>query len=73
MRCVCCNRVLNDYESTLRHAETNQFTDTCIKCLNGLGVPVSGRPDLNPFDELDDDFYEENYIEEDDNEYLARS
>ena len=50
MRCTCCNRALNDYESTLRHAETREFLDTCMKCLDGLNVPFLGREDLGKFD-----------------------
>lgn len=47
MRCDCCNRNLSDYESTLRHAVTNDFTNTCLKCLEGLEIPTRGRPDLS--------------------------
>jgi hypothetical protein len=47
MRCTACNKALNDYESTLRHAETGEFLDTCMKCLKGLGIPLRGREDLN--------------------------
>lgn len=55
MRCYCCNARLTEYEATLRHAVTNEFTDTCQKCLDGLDIPVRGRPDLNPFESDDDD------------------
>lgn len=55
MRCDCCNRNLSDYEATLRHAVTNEFMNTCMKCLDGLEIPVRGRPDLNPFESVDDD------------------
>lgn len=54
MRCVCCNKALNDYESTLKHAETGAYLDICVKCLDGLNIPVVGRKDLNPFDESND-------------------
>lgn len=55
MRCYCCNRNLNDYESTLRHAESLEFIDTCMSCLDGLDIPVIGREDLNKFEEEEDD------------------
>lgn len=62
MRCSCCQRVLNDYESTLRHADTGEFLDTCLKCLKGLGIPTRGREDLNkkeiPEDEETGEFFE---------------
>jgi hypothetical protein len=47
MKCGCCNKTLNDYEATLRHATTGEFLDTCMKCLKGLGIPLRGREDLN--------------------------
>lgn len=56
MRCVCCNRNLNDYESTLRHAETGAFLDTCLKCLDGLGIPTVGRDDLSEFESIEEEF-----------------
>jgi hypothetical protein len=65
MRCVCCNRNLNDYESTLRHAETREFLDTCLKCLEGTGIPTIGRDDLSEFDNVEDDLES---IQEDDDE-----
>jgi len=56
MRCYCCNRVLSDYESTLRHAETGEFLDTCMKCLKDLNIPTKGREDLNTTEEDEDNF-----------------
>lgn len=55
MRCLCCNRNLNDYESTLKSVSTGEYLDTCGKCLDGLGIETIGREDLNPFDEPQDD------------------
>jgi hypothetical protein len=45
MRCLCCNRNLSDYESTLRHPETLAFLDICKVCLKEIPItPVeSGR------------------------------
>ena len=40
MRCYCCNSALSDYESTLRSATTNEFLDTCRKCLKDLDINV---------------------------------
>jgi hypothetical protein len=56
MRCCCCDRNLSDFESTLRHAITGEFLDTCNRCLAGLGIPSVGREDLDNFppdDEVD--------------------
>lgn len=46
MRCDCCNAPLSDWESTLKHAKTGQFLNTCRVCLEDLGIPSKGRPDL---------------------------
>lgn len=46
MRCECCDRMLSDYESTLRHAVTQKFLDTCTGCLKDLGIPFRGREEL---------------------------
>ncbi len=59
MKCTCCDKNLSDYESTLRHAETGEFLDTCLKCLKGLGIPTKGRDDLSrkePIEEEKEDF-----------------
>jgi hypothetical protein len=50
MRCICCDRKLNDFESTRRHAITNEFLDMCNGCYrsvdNQVALPVFERQDL---------------------------
>lgn len=50
MRCSCCDRKLSDYETTLKHAVTGAYLDTCIDCLSEIAsdvpMPVKGRKDL---------------------------
>ena len=61
MRCLCCNRNLSDYESTLRHPVTNEFLDICQKCLKDIPIaPVEGASTD------DHEYYEEDteYIDE---------
>jgi len=58
MRCVCCNRGLNDYESTLRSAETEEFLDTCNRCIKGLGIKTLARTDLKPDEDAPTDWDE---------------
>lgn len=55
MRCDCCNRNLNDYESTLKSATIGEYLNTCVSCLDGLGIEYEGREDLNPFEHAEDD------------------
>lgn len=38
MRCQCCNKNLSDYESTLRHPNTNEFLDVCVVCLKDIPI-----------------------------------
>ena len=50
MRCVCCNKNLNDYESTRKHALTGAYLDLCNGCFAEVStmadVPVTTREDL---------------------------
>lgn len=49
MRCLSCNIVLNDFESTRRYANTGEFVDMCKRCFNSSdteGVDVLDREDL---------------------------
>lgn len=55
MRCTCCNKTLNDYESTLRHAVTNEFLDMCSVCIKDVGIDFKGRTDLKGLAEVYDD------------------
>lgn len=55
MRCECCNKNLSDYESTLRRADTGEFVDICLKCLEDIPIDTIGRKDLSPFEEQSDD------------------
>lgn len=62
MRCGCCNKRLSDYESTLKHAVTGAYLDTCLGCLSEIAhevpMPVKARKDLVPdmdiYDEVDE-------------------
>ena len=64
MRCSCCGKALNDYESTLKSASNLEYLDTCLKCLDGLGIETVGRDDLSAGEEtVDDD--ELQFVEED--------
>lgn len=70
MKCELCNEGLSDYESTMRHAITKQFVNTCSQCLTAMGdvIPLQVRNDLlsendmNNVDTLFDDV--DDYIED---------
>ena len=65
MRCVCCNKNLNDWESTIKSMNTGEYLDMCRKCLDGLGIEVS-RGASCPEEQPPGD---ENYYEFDDVEF----
>ena len=46
MRCVCCNVILTPFESTIRSAKDNDFTDMCEKCLSLTDIKFLTREDL---------------------------
>ena len=68
MRCCACNKNLNDFESTLKHADTGEYLDMCNKCLSFTGIPVAGRNDLEPSEQIDmeDDLGETDWEDYDD-------
>lgn len=59
MRCTCCNKRLSDYETTLKHAATGEYLDTCLGCLSEIAhdvpMPVKARKDLIPDMDIHDD------------------
>jgi len=63
MRCICCNKQLNDFESTRRHAITREFLDMCNSCHASVAstarLPTIDRKDLDSLsgieEELDND------------------
>ena len=48
MKCELCDEFLTDSESTMRHAITKAFLNTCKTCLNAMGdvIPLQVRHDL---------------------------
>jgi hypothetical protein len=56
MRCVCCDRNLNDSESTARHPDTNEFLDTCNKCLREIGITPIIREEFQPGEQVESEY-----------------
>lgn len=50
MRCISCNTLLNDFESTRKLESTGGYLDMCNKCYQDIenDVPTVVRSDLNP-------------------------
>ena len=62
MRCQSCNRALDDFESTRKHAVTGEYIDLCNKCFPEVKycIPVIERHDLS---------LQESIVENDNEEY----
>jgi hypothetical protein len=61
MRCRCCDKNLNDFESTRKSVNTNEYLDMCQQCYSTIvrDVPTLEREDLLTNEEKEDS--EENY------------
>ena len=57
MRCVACNKNLNDFESTRKSAITGEYLDLCNTCFHQVeqDVPAKERDDLRSEEETFDD------------------
>lgn len=57
MHCSCCDRLLTEFESTRRNANTFQFIDLCKVCFEDVKpfVPTIDRADLITEQDLDED------------------
>jgi hypothetical protein len=66
MHCDCCDKLLSDWESSLRSVTTDEYMNTCWKCLQGLNIEVKGNMALKrkrdeSLDEIEEDI--EPYIQ----------
>ena len=48
MRCIACNKVLNEFESTRRSLMSGDFMDLCNKCYSNIeeDAPALSREEL---------------------------
>jgi hypothetical protein len=55
MRCVACDKNLNDFESTRKHGVTGEFIDLCNRCFRDVSsdIPVVTREDLEATEAID--------------------
>jgi hypothetical protein len=66
MRCICCDKNLNDFESTRKSVSTGEYLDMCNKCYSTISDDLLSevRYDLydgNEEDEYDEGDYDEEY------------
>lgn len=62
MHCSCCDRLLTEFESTRRNANTFQFIDLCKVCFEDVKpfVPTIDRADLITEADLDEEPEDDN-------------
>jgi hypothetical protein len=66
MRCYCCDKNLNDFESTRKSVSSGEYLDMCNKCYSTVSDDLLSevRYDLydgNEEDEYDEGDYDEEY------------
>ncbi len=58
MKCLACDRILNDFEATRRYQGSGEFIDLCNKCFHS-GVSddlnFSEREDLQEYEDVAED------------------
>ena len=67
MRCVCCNRPLTDYETSIKGSISGKYLDSCVKCLTGIGVQYKGndnfkKPKIEDHEDIEDEFPVEDFF-----------
>jgi hypothetical protein len=69
MRCVCCDHLLDDMDTTAKFLESGAYVDMCRKCRTFLprNLNVVTRSDLERKDrEEEDSDIVDKYVEDDD-------
>ena len=58
MRCLACNKVLNDFESTRKSATTGEYVDLCNHCFHDVEFDINSleREDLRNEEDMEDQF-----------------
>jgi len=57
MRCMACNKNLNDFESTRKSATTGEYVDLCNHCFHNVEQDIESvvREDLRDEESYEDD------------------
>jgi hypothetical protein len=56
VRCLACNKVLNDFEATRKSATTGEYVDLCNHCFHDVEYDIESleREDLRNNEDVDD-------------------
>ena len=57
MRCIACNKNLNDFESTRKSATTGEYVDLCNHCFHNVEQDIESivREDLRDEESVEDE------------------
>ena len=57
MRCLACNKALNDFESTRKSATTGEYVDLCNHCFHNVEQDIESivREDLRDEESVEDE------------------
>jgi hypothetical protein len=64
MRCQCCDKNLNDYESTRKSVSTGEYLDMCNKCYSTVSDDLLSEVRYDLYDGNEDEEYEEGDYDE---------
>lgn len=64
MRCICCDKMLNDFESTRKSVTTGDYFDMCNKCYSTIKDDVNAEERYDLYDGDDNEHEEEEQDEE---------
>jgi len=64
MRCHCCDKNLNDYESTRKSVSTGEYLDMCNKCYSTVSDDLLSEVRYDLYDGNEDDEYTEGDYDE---------
>ena len=54
MRCVCCNKILSEFESTRKSITTGEYLDMCNRCYGTISKDVLTYEGYDLFDDEDE-------------------
>jgi hypothetical protein len=64
MRCQCCDKNLNDYESTRKSVSTGEYLDMCNKCYSTISDDLLSEVRYDLYDGNEEDEYTEGDYDE---------
>lgn len=64
MRCYCCDKNLNDFESTRKSVSSGEYLDMCNKCYSTVSDDLLSEVRYDLYDGNEDENEEGDYDEE---------